>query len=263
MRETRIEIERGRKNKSTRPTVNWEKSPEREERHDENTVRKRRSRKHTAIKMPDVQHSPPASRMRSRDAPNEEAVRRDPDAAAAEGTSHDGERFEDSVSEPEKEPPRTEMRGNRALVRQIVALTRELEELRAGIREARRDEDYAQREHVFPSDDERETVRAEGPNAERDHGAAVTDLMPVQIRLPRGGWMKNPFDEISYRGKSGRQNPIRFFQRFEKLATYERVPEEEQAFYFGRCLKGPASQWYELLDEDDIHTVKRLFREQF
>lgn len=72
--------------------------------------------------------------------------------------------------------------------------------------------------------------------------AVETAMVPFQARLPRSGWIKNPFDELSYRGKGDRQNPIKFLQKFERLAEYERVSAEDQLFYFGRCMRGPASQ---------------------
>jgi len=76
----------------------------------------------------------------------------------------------------------------------------------------------------------------------RDRNNSASNEVPIYARLPRGGWIKNPFEDLSFRGKSDKQNPIRFLQRFERLASYERVSEEDQIHYFGQCMKANASQ---------------------
>lgn len=88
------------------------------------------------------------------------------------------------------------------------------------------------------------------------------DVIPVLAKLPRGGWLKNPFDELNFKGKTNKQNPIRFLQIFEKLAFYEKVPED-QLYYFGRCFKGAASQRFKLQIAENIREIKTLFRQYF
>lgn len=100
-------------------------------------------------------------------------------------------------------------------------------------------------------------------NGDHDRNENANNNTPIYARLPRGGWIKNPFEDISFHGKSDRQNPIRFLQRFEKLALYERVSEEDQVHYFGQCMKGNASQWFELQNVETIQDVKRVFKAHF
>lgn len=42
--------------------------------------------------------------------------------------------------------------------------------------------------------------------------AAEAEILPVNLyqglKLPRGGWLKNPFEDISYTGRTDAQNPI-------------------------------------------------------
>lgn len=50
-------------------------------------------------------------------------------------------------------------------------------------------------------------------NSESDKNVPVTG-----IRLPRGGWLKNPFDDLKFTGKSNSTNPVRFIKKFESIA---------------------------------------------
>ncbi|KMQ84568.1 udp-4-amino-4-deoxy-l-arabinose-oxoglutarate aminotransferase, partial [Lasius niger] len=40
----------------------------------------------------------------------------------------------------------------------------------------------------------------------------------VNAKLPRGGWLKNPFEELTFKGRTDPQNPMKFLRRFEKIA---------------------------------------------
>lgn len=58
----------------------------------------------------------------------------------------------------------------------------------------------------------------------------------IIAKLPRGGWLKNPFEDLKFKGKTDSQNPIKFIQRFEKIAECEGVNLAEQLYYFNKCM---------------------------
>lgn len=87
--------------------------------------------------------------------------------------------------------------------------------------------------------------------------------MLENIRLPRGGWLMDPFAEIKYKGREDGQNPIKFLRKFEKIAEYENIDYRDQLHYFKKCMKGNASNWIEVNDPDDIEEAKESFREYF
>lgn len=75
--------------------------------------------------------------------------------------------------------------------------------------------------------------------------------------------MKNPFEELTYKGHDDKSNPMRFVKRFKKLAIYEGVNNEEQLHYFSRCMRGPALTWFELNDFEEIDEAIAEFKEKF
>lgn len=101
------------------------------------------------------------------------------------------------------------------------------------------------------------------PGPDPEYGERGAELVPIRARLPRGGWIKNPFDDLEFKGKTDKTNPMRFLQKFKRIAVYERVSDEEQLFHFGRCMKGAASQWYELQTAETMEELERNFRDHF
>jgi len=57
--------------------------------------------------------------------------------------------------------------------------------------------------------------------------------------LPRGG-LQNSF--VNYTGKNDSQNPVRFIEKFERLANYENVQVKDRLYYFAMCLKDSAQK---------------------
>ncbi|XP_029669881.1 uncharacterized protein LOC115239478 [Formica exsecta] len=93
-------------------------------------------------------------------------------------------------------------------------------------------------------------------------GEGNTNMLE-NIRLPRGGWLMDPFAEIKYKGREDGQNPIKFLRKFEKIAEYENIDYKDQLHYFKKCMKGNASNWIEVNDPDYIEKAKESFREYF
>jgi len=83
------------------------------------------------------------------------------------------------------------------------------------------------------------------------------------LRIPWDGWLKNPFEEMSFKGREDRQNPMIFIERFEKIAEYEKITEEKQLHYFSRTLKGPAHDWFKMINPKTIHSAKSLFKDYY
>jgi hypothetical protein len=100
-------------------------------------------------------------------------------------------------------------------------------------------------------------------NSDGDENAAEARRTIVRftegIRLPHGGWLKSPFDELRFNGKQDSMNPMRFLKRFESVAKYENIDETEQIYFFGKCLKDQASVWWELHDFINIRDAKDEF----
>lgn len=101
------------------------------------------------------------------------------------------------------------------------------------------------------------------PGLDPEYGERGAELVPIRARLPRGGWIKNPFDELEFKGKTDKTNPMRFLQKFRRIAAYENVSEEEQLFHFGKCMKGAASQWYELQTAETMEELVQNFTNHF
>lgn len=99
-------------------------------------------------------------------------------------------------------------------------------------------------------------------NVDSGIGTASGTLLG-DIKLPRGGWLKDPFEDIHFKGKTDKQNPIRFLGRFEKLARYENISETDQLYYFARAMCNTAGLWYELQRPIDTHDAKELFKKQY
>ena len=44
----------------------------------------------------------------------------------------------------------------------------------------------------------------------------------TNARIPRGGWLQNPFEELKFSGREDAQNPLKFLRRFETIARRSR-----------------------------------------
>lgn len=73
---------------------------------------------------------------------------------------------------------------------------------------------------ILPEERNREkTTRETGDSARPD--IKVGDNTVVNAKLPKGGWLRNPFEDLRYSGRNDPQNPMKFLNRFEKMADYE------------------------------------------
>lgn len=125
----------------------------------------------------------------------------------------------------------------------------------------RESSDPTEREREFsrPTDRERESEYRGIPVFE----TARDEYRFGNLKLPRGGWLKDPFEEITYFGRTDKQNPIRFLRKFERIALYENISEADQLHYFGKCLRGSAASWFDVRKPVNIREAKRAFREYF
>lgn len=83
------------------------------------------------------------------------------------------------------------------------------------------------------------------------------------IKLPRGGWLMDPFSDIKYKGRDDEQNLIKFLKKFESIANYENIDERDQLHYFRKCMRGNANNWLEVNDLETIYEAKEAFKEYF
>lgn len=55
-----------------------------------------------------------------------------------------------------------------------------------------------------------------------------------KIRLPRGGWLKSPFEDLKlWVSKQDKMNPKEFLKKFESIAKYEEIEDEKQLYFLG------------------------------
>lgn len=85
----------------------------------------------------------------------------------------------------------------------------------------------------------------------------------MTLRIPRSGWVKDPFEELKYYGETDKQNSVIFLRRFESIAQYEGFQREQQLYDFKRVLKAAAKHWVEAINPSDIQTAKKLFLEMY
>lgn len=105
-----------------------------------------------------------------------------------------------------------------------------------------------------------ESLRSDNTNV---IDAAPTVLQRQGIRLPRGGWIKSPFDELKFTGKRDEMNPMRFLKKFNTIASYENVEDADLIYFFGRCMRDQAAVWYEIQDFPHINQAREEFMKHF
>jgi len=103
----------------------------------------------------------------------------------------------------------------------------------------------------------------EGDNVSASHTVRVGENATLNARLPKGGWLKNPFEEIRFFGRTDKQNPMKFLRRFERTAEYEGVGENDQLQFFGRCLRGAASTWFDVSEPENMQEAREMFVKHF
>lgn len=82
----------------------------------------------------------------------------------------------------------------------VEELTRNMEELQEQVRQLLEGVNTKDRRKGSPRREETVSRANELVPRDRDIG----------MRLPRGGWLQNPFGELTFKGRDDRTNPIRF-----------------------------------------------------
>ncbi|XP_029169585.1 uncharacterized protein K02A2.6-like [Nylanderia fulva] len=91
----------------------------------------------------------------------------------------------------------------------------------------------------------------------------VNTTQNIGIRLPKGGWLKSPFEELKFNGKTEDMNPMRFLKKFNLIANYEEIDDRDLIHFFGRCMKDQAAVWYEVQDFAHINEAREAFIQRF
>lgn len=145
---------------------------------------------------------------------------------------------------------------NNELGNKIIELGRRIDEIETSKKESGRDKWRFEADKVSG-------ISPEGANDFTSHTVRVGENATILARLPRGGWLKNPFEEIKFFGRTDKQNPIKFLRRFERTAEYEGVGEIDQLHFFGRCLRGAASTWFDVCDPENMSEAREMFVRHF
>jgi len=120
--------------------------------------------------------------------------------------------------------------------------------------------------------DERRVRESEGEaiQADQNQNQAIiqnnTQLVPYEyppFRLPQGGWLISPFQELKFSGRETDLNPVAFLERYENIAIREGVGPAEKLSHFPRCLTGSAASWYDTNDFISYEEMKGLFLQRF
>lgn len=111
--------------------------------------------------------------------------------------------------------------------------------------------------------DNKEPTPAVGSGGSGENGGNGGNNGQITLRIPRSGWVKDPFEELKYYGETDKTNPVIFLRRFENVAQHEGIPRDQQLYDFRRVLKGAAKHWIEAIDPIDIETAKKLFLEMY
>jgi len=139
----------------------------------------------------------------------------------------------------------------------FVKMSRKLDALETQIVESRRDG----KSHEASSVSDVATERGKEETA--SSVVKISENTVLNARLPRGGWLKNPFEDLKFFGRTDRQNPIKFIRRFKKIVEYENVGEIDQIYFFARCMRRSASTWFEVGEPDTIDEAKDLFIQHY
>lgn len=78
------------------------------------------------------------------------------------------------------------------------------------------------------------------------------------IRFPREGWIKSPFDKLKFSGKRDTINLISFLNKFEIIARYNNVDNNEQLYFFEKCMTSQAAVWFETQEFYDISEAREV-----
>ncbi|KMQ91975.1 s68305 gag polyprotein [Lasius niger] len=122
--------------------------------------------------------------------------------------------------------------------------------------------DIVERLKMNREDGEKRTI---DPRRNGDTEVAGTSAKHAgnEMKLPQGGWIVSPFEDVKFSGKRDAMNPMRFVRKFERIAQYEIIDDAEQLYFFGKCLKDQAAIWFELQEVDTIKDAKEKFVRYF
>jgi len=162
--------------------------------------------------------------------------------------------FRDAENAGEKE---TDNPRDKEFWEMFVKLNKKLDALETQIVESRRDGRNQEASSVI----DLTTERGKGETA--SSVVKISENAVLNARLPRGDWLKNPFEDLKYFGRTDRQNPIKFIKKFEKIVEYENVGEIDEIYFFARCMRGSASTWFVVREPDTIDEAKELFIQHF
>lgn len=81
--------------------------------------------------------------------------------------------------------------------------------------------------------------------------------------MPRSGKLFNPFDDLEYVGGRDEKNSARFIDDFVRIAKCEMVTDYDKLYFFGKCMKQKASDWWRLQDFETYSEAKRKFLKHY
>lgn len=131
-------------------------------------------------------------------------------------------------------------------------------EFRDALERRREVRDATEREREFRGPTGRERGDSRPTEREREfefRGIPIFETPEYEYRygnlkLPREGWLKDPFEDIMYSGCGDKQNLMKFLRRFERIALYENISEADQLHYFGKCMRGSAANWFDVREPE-------------
>lgn len=198
-----------------------------------------------------------------REKPSERSALPDTNTGAPEDTRANFEQTRSSSEPPRRPKVRTspDVEDQRQRDDDLNAYWRTEQRYRDDDGERKRTDARRTDSHRFVDDrDERARTgtRASPPTG----GGDAYSRLPGLPLLSRTSYLLNPFAGLRFRGTGNPLHPMRFLERFKKIARDEDKDDRDKLTYFATCLTERAAGWWSLQRPSFPH-AKELFKERF
>ncbi|XP_020293938.1 uncharacterized protein LOC109859790 [Pseudomyrmex gracilis] len=107
-------------------------------------------------------------------------------------------------------------------------------------------------------------IQTQNSNKEAIEGnLQVMPYIPLNARIPHGGYLMNPFGDVKFKGKDTGLNLMTFLRRIDRVVLREQMNSDDVLFYLPQNLTGTAANWYDSLDVETYEEFKTQFIQRF
>lgn len=134
-----------------------------------------------------------------------------------------------------------------------------LDKMNAAEKPIRRDVKYPPRETLPPNTKPPKNI----PTNATATNQPTQPILP-QIYYPRGGALMNPFSQLKFNGSTtSKVHPIQFLRKFQHIAEFERIPDNQQLHFMENCLCDQAATWWAGKCFANMEAAIRSFRSKY